>query len=90
MYDGTELKDSFDPHSLSWRLPDPDQSESVGADPRLDLENVVAVELADPNELIELFEPNDRTLKAEDVDSIELVEWLDAIDSSEPVIPDLF
>jgi hypothetical protein len=86
-YDETELNDSFDPHSLSMRLPEPDQSESVETDPLVERDEAVAVELFDPDELNEMLDPKDRRDPSEDAESSELVEWEAAIESSDPVIP---
>ena len=70
---GTVLSASSGIKPTLMRLPEPDQSESDEIEPRLEPDDVVVVELFDPNELTELFDPNEPGGRWETVDTDERV-----------------
>lgn len=88
-YEATESNDSFECHPAPLRLPEPDQSESDEIDTRPEPLDAVAVELVDPAETMELFDPNDWSDSREGIDSVDLFELKESIESSEPVNLDL-
>ena len=84
-YEATESNDSFECHPAPLRLPEPDQSESNGIDTRPEPLDAVAVELVDPDETMELFDPNDWSASREGIDSVDMFDLKESIEYRETI-----